>query len=124
MGLVLQLVETRADGGTCSVELMELGRPGNLHDIAELGLTLPEAKQLRRAAAGVPALRGRLPREGLSPAPQTACSASASGSASKPPTIRIRQQPSRHDPQARNSPPAYPAAAPVRWSATDLTYRI
>src|SRR3954449_6454622 len=27
-------------------ELMELGRPGNLHDIADLGLTLPEAKQL------------------------------------------------------------------------------
>src|SRR3954454_12117733 len=46
MGLVLQLVETRADGGTRSVELMELGRPGNLHDIADLGLTLPEAKQL------------------------------------------------------------------------------
>src|SRR4051812_22694580 len=46
MGLVLQLVETRADGGTCSVELMELGRPGNLRDIADLGLTLPEAKQL------------------------------------------------------------------------------
>src|SRR3954468_19136274 len=46
MGLVLQLVETRADGGTRSVELMELGRPGNLHDIVELGLTLPEAKQL------------------------------------------------------------------------------
>ena len=48
MGLVLQLVETRADGGTRSVELMELGRPGNLHDIADLGLTLPEAKQLLR----------------------------------------------------------------------------
>jgi hypothetical protein len=46
MGLVLQLVETCADGGTRSVELMELGRPGNLHDIADLGLTLPEAKQL------------------------------------------------------------------------------
>src|SRR5215218_4010669 len=46
MGLVLQLVETRVDGGTRSVELMELGRPGNLRDIAELGLTLPEAKQL------------------------------------------------------------------------------
>ncbi len=45
-GLVLQLVETRADGGTRRVELMELGRPGNLHDLADLGLTLPEAKQL------------------------------------------------------------------------------
>src|SRR3954468_23967175 len=46
MGLVLQLVETRADGGTRRVALIELGRPGNLHDIADLGLTLPEAKQL------------------------------------------------------------------------------
>ena len=46
MGLVLQLVETRADGGTRSVALMKLGRPGNLRDIADLGLTLPEAKQL------------------------------------------------------------------------------
>src|SRR5215212_6594199 len=46
MGLMLQLVETRADGGARSVELMELGRRGNLHDIADLGLTLPEAKQL------------------------------------------------------------------------------
>jgi hypothetical protein len=46
MGLVLQLVETRADGKTRSVELMELGRPGDLRDIADLGLTLPEAKQL------------------------------------------------------------------------------
>src|SRR4051812_40469132 len=46
MGLVLQLVETRADGETRSVALGELGRPGNLRDIAELGLTLPEAKQL------------------------------------------------------------------------------
>jgi hypothetical protein len=37
MGLVLQLVETRADGETRSVELMELGRPGDLRDIADLG---------------------------------------------------------------------------------------
>ncbi len=46
MGLVLQLVETRTDGETRSVELMELGRPGDLRDIADLGLTLPEAKRL------------------------------------------------------------------------------
>src|SRR3954463_9107505 len=46
MGLVWRLVEPRADAGTRRVELMELGRPGNLHDIADLGLTLPEAKQL------------------------------------------------------------------------------
>ena len=46
MGLALQLVETRADGRTRSVELMELSRPGDLCDMANLGLTLPEAKQL------------------------------------------------------------------------------
>ena len=46
MGLALQLVETRADGRTRSVELMELSRPGDLCDMADLGLTLPEAKQL------------------------------------------------------------------------------
>ena len=46
MGLVPRLVETRADGETCSVDVLELDRPGNLRDIASLGLTLPEAKQL------------------------------------------------------------------------------
>src|SRR4051812_15922346 len=46
MGLALQLVETRADGRTRSVELMELSRPGDLSDIANLRLTLPEAKRL------------------------------------------------------------------------------
>ena len=57
---MLQLVETRADGGTRSVELMELGRPGNLHDIADLGLTLPEAKQLlTRVQQAVVAVQAR-----------------------------------------------------------------
>jgi hypothetical protein len=46
MGLVLRLVETRADGGTRSIDVLELSRPGNLRDIADLGLTLPEAKQI------------------------------------------------------------------------------
>jgi hypothetical protein len=46
MGLVLRLVETRADGGTRSIDVLELSRPGNLRDIADLGLTLPEAKRI------------------------------------------------------------------------------
>ncbi len=46
MGLVLRLVETRADGGTCSIDVLELRRPSDLGDIASLGLTLSEAKQL------------------------------------------------------------------------------
>ncbi len=46
MGLILQLVETRADSKTHSVEVLEISRPSDLRDIASLGLTLPEAKQL------------------------------------------------------------------------------
>jgi len=46
MGLVLQLVETGADSRTRSVDVMEIARPSDLRDIANLGLTLPEAKQL------------------------------------------------------------------------------
>ena len=41
----------------------------------------------------------------------TARSASASGSASRPPTTRTHQQPSRHDPQSRDSPPSGVSAA-------------
>ena len=46
MGLVLQLVETQADSRTRSVDVVEVSRPSDLRDIANLGLTLPEAKQL------------------------------------------------------------------------------
>ena len=46
MGWVLQLVETGVDGRTRSVEVLEISRPNDLGDIANLGLTLPEAKQL------------------------------------------------------------------------------
>ena len=46
MALVLRLVETRTDSKTRSVDVLEISRPGDLRDIANLGLTLPEAKQL------------------------------------------------------------------------------
>ncbi len=46
MGLVLQLVETHAGSKAHCVHVLELSRPGDLCDIASLGLTLPEAKQL------------------------------------------------------------------------------
>src|SRR4051812_37755407 len=46
MGLVLQLVQTRTDSQTRSVVVMEISRPCDLRDSANLGLTLPEAKQL------------------------------------------------------------------------------
>jgi hypothetical protein len=46
MGWVLRLVETGTEGAERGVDVMELGRRGNLAEIAELGLTLSEAKQL------------------------------------------------------------------------------
>jgi hypothetical protein len=46
MGWVLRLVETETDGPSPGVDVMEMARRGALGDIANLGLTLPEAKQL------------------------------------------------------------------------------
>ena len=46
MGWVLRLVETGTDSRARSVDVMEISRPNDLGIIANLGLTLPEAKQL------------------------------------------------------------------------------
>jgi hypothetical protein len=46
MAWVLRLIETGADGQGRSIDVLEISRPDTLHDIADLGLTLPEAKQL------------------------------------------------------------------------------
>jgi hypothetical protein len=46
MRWVLQLVETGTDSRARSVQVLEISRPNDLGDIANLGLTLPEAKQL------------------------------------------------------------------------------
>ena len=46
MAWVLRLIETRADGQGRSIDVLEISRPNTLHDITNLGLTLPEAKQL------------------------------------------------------------------------------
>src|SRR3954447_8582452 len=46
MGWVLRLVETRIDGSSRSVDVMAIDRPGDLGDIADLGLTLAQGKQL------------------------------------------------------------------------------
>src|SRR5579864_9517005 len=46
MRLVLRLVETETDGPAEGVDVMEIRPPRDLGDIAHLGLTLPEAKQL------------------------------------------------------------------------------
>ena len=60
MGLVLQLVETGADTRRRGIEVLEIDRPRDLSDIANLGLTLPEAKQLlARVQQAVVAVQAR-----------------------------------------------------------------
>ena len=60
MGLVLRLVETGADTRARGIDVLEIDRPGGLHDIAKLGLTLPEAKQLlARVQQAVVAVQAR-----------------------------------------------------------------
>ena len=46
MGWVLRLVKTGAEGEGPCTDVMEISRPGDLVDIANLGLTLAEAKRL------------------------------------------------------------------------------
>jgi hypothetical protein len=43
---ILRLVKTGAEGEGPGTDLMEIGRPGGLGDIANLGLALSEAKHL------------------------------------------------------------------------------
>ncbi len=46
MAWILRLVKTGAEGEGPCTDVMEINRPGNLADIAGLGLTLSEAKLL------------------------------------------------------------------------------
>src|SRR3954466_5834801 len=46
MGWVLRLVESWVEGPLGRVDVLEIGRPGNLDDLADLGLRLPDGKQL------------------------------------------------------------------------------
>src|SRR5277367_368742 len=46
MGWILRLVETEPDITADGVDLIEIDRPTGLAEIANLGLTLPEAKQV------------------------------------------------------------------------------
>src|SRR5689334_12910780 len=46
MGWVLRLVESGADGSSGSIDVLEIERPGDLGDLADLGLTHAEGKQL------------------------------------------------------------------------------
>ena len=84
MEWTLRLVGTEIDGQSRCCEVMVLSRPDGLGDIAALGLTLAEAKQLlvqvqqEVVAAGSPAhavstglsvMQREVPREGLAAAP-------------------------------------------------------
>ena len=53
MGWVLRLVETEADGPPADNDVIEISQRGPLCDIAQLGLTLAEAKQLLARAQQV-----------------------------------------------------------------------
>ena len=46
MAWMLRLVKTGAEGEGPCTDIMEIHRPGDLRDIADLGLTLAEAKRL------------------------------------------------------------------------------
>ena len=46
MGWVLRLAETGPEAAAESIDLIEIRRPAGLADIANLGLTLSEAKEL------------------------------------------------------------------------------
>jgi hypothetical protein len=60
MRWVLRLVETGAEGEARSTDVMEIVRPDDLGDIADLGLTLAEAKLLQaRVQQGIAAAQAR-----------------------------------------------------------------
>ena len=46
MAWMLRLVKTGAEGEEPCTDVMEIHRPGDLGDVANLGLTLAEAKRL------------------------------------------------------------------------------
>ncbi len=69
MAWILRLVKTGAEGeGPCTA-LMEIHWPGDLVDIADLGLTLAEATRLNKAQ------RMRWPRRGADLLLQVRCAA-------------------------------------------------
>jgi hypothetical protein len=81
MRWVLRLITTGDDARCLSTDLIEICRPEGLGDIANLGLTLPEAKQLLAsvrfragrppwaAAAVLAGLQRKMPPEGLAGTP-------------------------------------------------------
>ena len=49
MAWIVRLVEAGSDGDGRSTDVMEIAKPDDLRDIANLGLSLAEAKQLQAA---------------------------------------------------------------------------
>ena len=66
MRWVLRLVETGAEGEARCTDIMEIIRPDDLGDIADLGLTLAEAKllQARVQQESLPRKPGAMPSGG------------------------------------------------------------
>jgi hypothetical protein len=85
MEWTLRLVGTEMDGQSRSFDVMEISRPDDLSDFANLGLTLAEGKQLlvqvqqevvaaqaRHQAivsAGLPVMRRKVPHKRLAASP-------------------------------------------------------
>ena len=82
MKLVLRLVETEIDGSSRSVDVLEIVGRSDPGDIAALGVTLSQGRQLlaliqrevvtaqcRELATRRPIMRGRVSAQGLPPAP-------------------------------------------------------
>ena len=63
MAWVLRLVKIDAEGEGQATDVMEIERPGELADIADLGLTLDETKRLLRASNS----RSSRHRSGITP---------------------------------------------------------
>ena len=63
MGWTLRLVETGTDSRARSVDVLEISRPHDVGEIANLGLTLAEAKRLL----------GECPESGLSRTLRAVC---------------------------------------------------
>ena len=66
MRWVLRLIATEGDARCLSTDLIEICRPEGLGDIADLGLTLPEAKQLLASASTSGSLRRKPTATGCS----------------------------------------------------------
>jgi hypothetical protein len=52
MGWVLRLVESGVEGTSTSIDVLEIDRPGDLGDLATLGLRLVEGKQILVRSGG------------------------------------------------------------------------